>query len=168
MENYDINNCSVNDSYVVCYKDKKNINGEEKETTEYHTVTGEHLLLTFEGDLNAISYTKAVDKHIDRSIKFESYVKGYNDFIKDFENGNYDTMDHLESVYDQAVKIFHKSDISFVIVDGSIMQLDSSIDIVDKICTIFKNSLDSVDLTKYKYLEAFVNKMSKEKELIMK
>ena len=76
MENYDIENCNVNDTYIIYYKDKKIVDGEEKVVGEYLTLSGEQLLLTFEGDLNSVAYTNAVDKHIDKSIKLESYVKG--------------------------------------------------------------------------------------------
>lgn len=165
MENIDVQECNINDNYVIRYIDKKIINGEEKEVEEYHTVTGEQLLMTFEGDLNAIAYTNAVDKHIDLSIKFDSYRKGYNEFYKDFINGNYDKKEDLEKVYNRGLEIFKRMNIEFVLIDGRFYVLSGADDIVKKLCVIYNNSRDNIDTTKYKYLDGFVNYIGNEIEL---
>ena len=155
MEKYDINDCDVTFSYVLQRKE----NGKE----EWQTIDGNKLFLAFEGNLNCVAYTYAVDKHIEKSIKSDRYNKGYNEFSKDFQDGLYDTEDNLNEVYLRTKELFKNQTLYYVIVDGSIMILEPNQNILDSITAIYKNSLDFIDKSKYKYLDGFMNYLDNEK-----
>ena len=163
MDNCNINNCNINDSYVISVVSRMIIDGEIDEAFEFKTVTGKSLIDDLENDIKRIAYFDAIDHEMNVNLKVKGDYKGYNQFVQDFENGVYNTDEELERLYNKSINEYQEKRLCLVIVDGLIMKLDNDNNIIDDICIIYKNSLNYIDRTKYKFLDSFIDYIDRKK-----
>ena len=153
MESIDIENCDVTLNYVIYTKEE--FNGRVRK--DMCTLSGDKLLSKVENTIECIVYTNAIDSYIQESIKPGFDNQGFDEYHVNYVNAFYDNIEVKEKAFETLIRIFSNQNIEFVLENGYFKTLVGNDDLVTRICAIYNNSLDYIDITKYDYLNDFVN-----------
>ena len=164
MENIEIEGYDINNTFVIYVNSPIVENGKIVYAGEYKTINGIQLLQIIEDRLHCIAFCSAIDYHINRSINDNEYSKQSNGFYKDFEEGKLDENKDIR-IQKSLDCINNDYYICYIIENGIVKNIEQS-NTVNKIKTIYMNSLDLIDRKDFKYLDDFVQYLNNKKRIL--